>query len=91
MPAIAPEAPSAGMVDSRVESDVRDGGGKRRKQIEAKIAGVTQPILDRRSEQPQRPHVEDQMQPAAVQEHVADERQEIGGVQVGFPHAKASE
>ena len=52
-------------------------------QVEREIAAMAQPILDRRAEQPERPHVENEVQPAAVQEHHGEERQEVGGDQGG--------
>ena len=49
---------------------------------------MTHPILDGRTEQPQRPHVQDQMEPPAMQKHHGEEGQDIRGVLVGFPRCK---
>ena len=45
--------------------------------IEHEIPRVTQPILDGRTEQPQSPHVQNEMQPAAMQKHIGAKRQVI--------------
>jgi hypothetical protein len=58
-------------------------GGDAATKIEDNVASVTEPILDRRAEQPQRPHIEDQMQPATVQEHHRDERDKVAGNVIG--------
>ena len=62
----------------RIKRRLGERRGNTAAKIEDDIAAVTQPILDRRPEQPERPHVEDEMQPAAVQEHHRDEGKKIG-------------
>src|SRR5580704_428454 len=52
-------------------------GEHRAGEIEGEIAPRPHPILDRSTEQPERPHVEDQVQPAAVQKRIGDERQYV--------------
>jgi len=54
-------------------------GSKAASKIEGEIASVTQAILHRGSEQPERPHVENEMQPAAMEKHHGEERKQIGG------------
>src|ERR1700730_2256688 len=53
----------------RIEKEMRDRGGDATGDVENEISAVTQPVLDGRSEQPERPHVENEMQPSSVQEH----------------------
>jgi hypothetical protein len=57
---------------------VRHGGSHPADNIESEVAPVPKPVLDRRSEQPQRPHVEYEMQPPTVQEHHREERKKVG-------------
>jgi hypothetical protein len=47
-------------------------------QIEQKITHAAEPILHCRSEQIKHPHIDDQVQPPAMQEHIGGERQIIG-------------
>src|ERR1700722_20063745 len=51
---------------SRVEHDMRSRSREATREIECQIAEMTQTILNRRTEQPQRPHVQDGMEPSAV-------------------------
>ena len=53
------------------------GQGRRKTggEIEGEVAAGAQPVLHRRAEDPQRPHVEDEVQPAAMEEHVGREGQ----------------
>jgi len=62
-----------------IKKDMRNRGSKAASEIKGEIASVTQPILHRGSEQPERPHVENEMQPAAVEKHHAEEGKQIGG------------
>ena len=75
---MAPDAPSAGSVELGVDDGVGHRGKEPAGKIEDEIAGGAHAILDRSAEQPKRPHVEDQMQPSAVQEHVREERLPVG-------------
>ena len=75
---MAPDAPSAGSVELGAGDGVGHRGEEPAGKIEDEIAGGTHAILDRSTKQPKRPHVEDQMQPSAVQEHIREERPPVG-------------
>src|SRR5262249_48358621 len=61
-----------------VEDCMNDSGAESAEQIEYKVREVAKPILDIVAENPQVPHVPDQMQPAAVQKHGRQEGQADG-------------
>src|SRR6267143_3398207 len=63
-----------GRIECRMGYRRQQAAGK----IKRQIGQRAQLILDRPAEQPQCPHVENQVQPTTVQEHVADKRQIIG-------------
>jgi hypothetical protein len=50
------------------------GGGHAAEEIEEKIAEVAQTVLDIVTEDPQTPHVAEEMEPTPVKEHVGEER-----------------
>src|SRR5206468_1951635 len=52
-------------------------GGETAEQVEGDEAGPPEPILDVVAEDPQVEHVADQVDPAAVQEHARDDRDEL--------------
>jgi hypothetical protein len=56
--------------------------------IERQIAAMPQPILDGRTEQPQRPHVQDQMEPSSMQKHHGEEREKIRDRKIGLAGCK---
>jgi hypothetical protein len=49
---------------------------------------MTQTILKRGTEQPQRPDVQDEMEPSAVQKHHGEEGHEIHCGQIALPGCK---
>src|SRR5258705_3717132 len=53
--------------------DMRKRGKQAAQDVEQQKTPVAETIFDSGTEQPKRPHVEDQMQPAAVQEHHGEE------------------
>jgi hypothetical protein len=63
-----------GGVDDRMCNRRENPAGE----IEDEITSVAHPVLDRSPEQPKRPHVQDQMQPSSMQEHVGKERLPVG-------------
>ena len=60
----------------RIENEMRNRGRKAAGEIEGKIASVPQPILHGRAEQPERPHIEDEVEPAAMEKHHGEHRNE---------------
>jgi hypothetical protein len=74
-PLIAPEAPSAGIVEVGLTT-----AWARREQaadeIEKEIPCGPEAVLYSRAKQPQRPHIQNQMQPASMQKHVAEKRED---------------
>jgi hypothetical protein len=65
-----------------IESHVRNRGGNAACEIEGEIAASTQPIFHRRAEQRKGPHVENEMQPAAVEKHHGEEGNQIGSREI---------
>src|SRR5947208_10691497 len=68
---------------------VQIDGRKSAHQVVEQIAALTQAVLNVVAEDPQRPHVADQVQPTAVQEHGAEHRHEasrqVPGLGLGEP------
>jgi hypothetical protein len=73
---------------SRVEHDMRSRSREATREIECQIAEMTQTILNRRTEQPQRPRVQDEIEPSAVQKHHGEEGHEIHCGQIALPGCK---
>src|SRR3984893_4616700 len=55
-------------------------------EIKREITSRAELVLDRSPEQPQGPHIDDQVQPTAMQKHIADEGQIIGQRQRAVEH-----
>ena len=77
-PAMAPLAPMVGTWRIRIHDDVNQGRRHSAGQIEKQILRVAQNFLHSSSENPQEPHVPQDVQPAAMDEHGRHHR---GGVQ----------
>src|SRR5438093_1235264 len=69
--------PDDGRRRGRVDEDLAGRGGETAEQVESDEAGPPEPILDVVAEDPQVEHVADQVDPAAVQEHARDDRDEL--------------
>ena len=53
----------------RIQDRVGDSCAETAKQVEYKVREMTQPVLDVVSKDPEVPHIADQMEPTAMQEH----------------------
>src|SRR3989442_980688 len=56
-----------------IQDRVRDPGAEAAEQVKYKVREVTQPVLDVVSKNPEVPHIADQMEPTAMQEHRSEE------------------
>ena len=70
--AIAPEAPTSGTVELRVDDDLGERRRDTADEVEQQERDRAEPILDVVPEDPQEEHVAEQVQPAAVQEHARE-------------------
>src|SRR5438445_1830404 len=68
-PLMAPEAPTIGMPEAGLKRTCRRAAATPRNQVEDREAHAPHRVLDVVTEDPQEPHVADQVHPGAVQEH----------------------
>ena len=79
-PAIAPLAPTVGMLAAAVPAKcsvtprLRERGGEAGREVEDEEADAAHHVLDVVAEDPEEEHVPEQVQPARVQEHAGETR-----------------
>ena len=73
-PAIAPEAPTEGIRGIRICQQLREAGDAAADQIENRKSKRSHPVLDVVAENPERPHVGDEVEPAAMKKLVREDR-----------------
>ena len=74
---MAPLAPMVGTIDCGFIAIWPSAAATPQKQIEDDEAPVSAAVFDVVAEDPQVPHVPDDVRPAAVQEHRRDERRQV--------------
>ena len=89
MPATAPLAPISGSSEFGIIQEWSSAGEDPAHQIEHDEAHMAHGVLDIVAEHPEEQHVAEQMDPAAVQEHVGDQREALrhmkGDIMVSSP------
>jgi len=60
-----------------IGKDMQQGGGDASRQVQHYVSRATETVLDVVSENPQNPHVAEEMEPAAVKKHGAEEREDF--------------
>jgi hypothetical protein len=74
-PGDCPRRPQRRDVGQRIEKGVGERCGDACCEIEDEVREGAEPVFDSRAENPQRPHVENQVEPSAMEKHVGHERQ----------------